>query len=259
MKELLDFAVHVAEEAGKITLQYFQESFDVHIKPDNSPVTDADRSAEEYIRREIEKHFPDDGILGEEFGEKPSRSGLRWLLDPIDGTKSFIRGVPLFGTLIGLESEGESLLGVIRYPPLAQTLAALCGHGCYLNGEPCHVSQTSELSQAAVMMTSFEAVVNDWGLETFLSILKETGFHRTWGDCYAYLLVASGRVDIGFDTTMHAWDIAPLIPIIQEAGGKITNLAGEVSLGMTHAIASNGLLHDVFLQLVRPTIPKKTP
>ena len=253
MKELLDFAVHVAEEAGKITLRYFQQSFDVHIKPDQSPVTDADRSAEEYLRREIEKQFPDDGILGEEFGEKESRSGLRWLLDPIDGTKTFIRGVPLYGTLIGLESEGESLLGVVRYPPLAQTLAALCGRGCFLNGERCFVSKTRELSQAAVMMTSFEAVVKDWGPETFFAILKETGFHRTWGDCYAYMLIATGRADICFDTSMHQWDVAPLIPIIQEAGGKITNLDGAISLGVNHAIATNGLLHDVFLQLVRPT------
>lgn len=251
MKELLQFAIQAAEQAGRITLKYFQNNVQVEIKPDNSPVTIADRQAEESIRSEIEKRFPNDGIIGEEFGEKTGTSGFRWLLDPIDGTKSFVRGVPLYGTMIGLEKDGQAVLGVIRYPPVNQTLAALQGAGCAMNGIPCSVSKTSDLSKALITMSSCGDVIRDWGEETFIQLVKETGLHRTWGDCYGYMMVATGQADICFDTKMNIWDIAALIPIIQEAGGIITNREGESSIQIRSAIAANAILHPKMLEIVR--------
>ncbi len=250
MKELLKFAIQTAEQAGKITLKYFQQGVAVETKPDQSPVTIADRESELFIRSEIEKYFPEDGILGEEFGKKESRSGFRWILDPIDGTKSFIRGVPLYGTMIGLEKEGIPILGVIRFPPLNQTLAALHNHGCTLNGVPCSVSHTDTLSKATLTMTSYGDLVRDWGDQVLLQLIRKTGLHRTWGDCYGYLMVATGQADICIDTIVQIWDVTPLIPILQEAGGKITNLKGETSLIMKDTIATNGLLQDEVINLI---------
>ena len=252
MKELLEFAVQTAERAGTITLKYFQSGVDVETKPDNSPVTVADRESEDFIRAEIEKRFPDDGILGEEFGKKESKTGFRWVIDPIDGTKSFVRGVPLYGTMISLEKEGKPILGVIRFPPLNQTLAALDGCGCTVNGTPCHVSETSDLAEATLTMTSYGDMVRDWGEDALIRLTKKTGLHRTWGDCYGYLMVATGTADISLDTIVQVWDVTALIPIIQEAGGKITNLNGDTSINMTNCIATNGILHDEVLKILKP-------
>lgn len=251
MKDLLQFAIQTAEQAGRITLNYFQKSIAVEIKPDRSPVTIADRQCEEYIRSEIESHFPDDGIVGEEFGIKESKSGFRWILDPIDGTKSFIRGVPLYGTMVGLEKDGQPVLGVLRFPPINQTLTALTGHGCALNGVKCSVSKTGDLSNALVNMSSFGDLMRDWGEEVLIRLTKNTGLHRTWGDCYGYMMVATGQADICLDTKMHIWDIVALLPIIQEAGGKITNLDGETSIDIQNAIATNGLFHEKVLELIK--------
>ncbi len=250
MKELLDFAIQTAEQAGRITLKYFQSDIDVEVKPDNSPVTVADREAEDFIRQEIEKRFPDDGILGEEFGEKKSKSGLRWLIDPIDGTKSFIRGVPLYGTMISLEKDGEPQIGVVRFPPLNQTISALQGNGCYMNDKKCTISKTDQLAKATLTMASFGDLARDWGDKVLLRLIRKTALHRTWGDCYGYMMVATGQADICIDTIVHIWDVTPLLPIIQEAGGRITNLNGDASIHMSNTIATNGLFHDELLELI---------
>ncbi|MBN2327469.1 MAG: histidinol-phosphatase [Candidatus Omnitrophica bacterium] len=252
MKELLDFAIQTAEQAGKITLKYFQSGVEVESKKDDSPVTIADRETEDFIRSEIEKRFPDDAILGEEFGGREGKTGFRWLLDPIDGTKSFICGVPLYGTMISLEKEGRPILGVIRFPPLQQTLAALEGNGCTINGNPCRVSETSELSESLLTMTSYGDLMRDWGEDILIRLIKKTGLHRTWGDCYGYLMVATGQADISLDTIVQIWDVAALIPIIQEAGGRITNLNNDTSIHMSNTIATNGILHDQVLNLIKP-------
>ncbi len=250
MHEIFDSAIDLAQRAGKITLDYFCTDLNIESKSDDSPVTIADRKTEEFLRNEIEKRYPDDAILGEEFGEKEGRSGLRWILDPIDGTKTFIRGVPMYGTMIAIERGGESRVGVIHFPPLDETIAALSGNGCYWNGERCGVSQTEALSEASIMTTSMDSILDCWGEQILLRILKETGFQRTWADCYGYLLVATGRADACVDPIMHIWDVAPLIPIVQEAGGRLTDLSGGQSLEMTNMMASNGRIHKAFLDLL---------
>ncbi|RJP18374.1 MAG: inositol monophosphatase family protein [Candidatus Omnitrophota bacterium] len=252
MKELLDFAVELAERAGEITLEYFRKDIQVEIKPDHSPVTIADRLAEEMIRREIEKRFPQDGILGEEFGEKAGTSGYRWILDPIDGTKSFIRGIAMYGAMIAVEKDGESRIGVIRFPPSRETVSALRGHGCFCNGERCKVSDVDSPAQAMIVASSFNDIIKHQSEASLLRLLKETGLQRTWGDCYGYYLVADGRVEAAIDARMHVWDVAPFLPIIEEAGGRVTDVYGnEPSLAMTSMLASNGKIHDTLVSFFR--------
>ncbi len=250
MKELYEYAIELAERAGEITLEYFRTDIDIEQKADDSPVTIADRKAEEFLRQEIEKRFPDDAILGEEFGEKPGTSGRRWILDPIDGTKTFIRGVAMYGTQIGIEENGNCQIGVIRYPPNQQTLSAMENYGCYCNGRKCRVSLTDDIKQSAVSLTAFDSFLNRWGKDTLIRLLNETGMQRTWGDCYGYLLLVTGRMDIMIDSTLQIWDAAPLLRIVQEAGGKITDSDGNASLNVKNIIASNGLLHQAIMNLL---------
>lgn len=250
MKELFDFAVDLAERAGEITLKYFRTDLKIESKSDHSPVTIADRQAEEFIRMEIEKRFPDDGILGEEFGEKPGRSGRRWILDPIDGTKTFIRGVAMYGTMIAVEDAGRAVIGAIRYPPNKETIGAYEGGGCWYNGVRCHVSQTANLKDAAAMTTAPDSFIKIIGQDALLRVFAQTGIQRTWGDCYGYMLVATGRADIMIDPIVSIWDAAALIPIINEAGGRITDRAGREGLGITDVVATNGILHEAALKLL---------
>lgn len=252
MKELYDFAVRIAEAAGEITLRYFGKDIEVERKADASPVTVADRSAEEYLRGEIERRFPEDGILGEEFGEKPGRSGRRWTLDPIDGTKSFILGVPLYGTMIALEELGVSKLGVIRFPATGDTLGAWSGGGCFANGQSCRVSAVDDLSRSTAMTTDPKHIIEYCDKDALLRFVEGTGLQRTWGDCYGYLLVATGRADLMFDPIAHVHDFAPLIPIISEAGGRVTDLQGDIPVKSGPVLATNGRLHEAALRLFRP-------
>ena len=235
----------------KNALRYFDEPISIEQKTDETPVTIADRSTEELIRKEIETHFPDDGILGEEFGEKPGTSGFRWILDPIDGTKTFIRGVPFFGTLIALEQNGESKIGVIELPALEITVSAMTGFGCYANGCKCQVSQTAVLAEASVMVSDISDVLRYCGENALKQLLTRTALQRTWADCYGYYLVAAGKADIAFDAIDKIWDLAPMIPIIEESGGKITDVNGYTGLSMQSSIASNSMLHPQFLEMLR--------
>ncbi len=249
-QELFHCAIDLAQRAGKITLEYFRSQIEVEVKHDHSPVTIADQKAEEFLRTEIEKQFPEDGILGEEFGEKKGNSGRRWILDPIDGTKTFIRGVAMYGTQIGIEQDGQSLIGVVRYPPNEITLAAMMNAGCFCNGERCAVSNQQSLSESTLLATAMDGILHRWGEEVLLQLLKQTGLQRTWGDCYGYYLLVTGRADIMIDPTMHRWDIAALYPIVHEAGGQATDHHGHRPHQADHLIATNGWLHQPLLQIL---------
>ena len=213
------------------------------------PVTIADQKAEELIRNKLAQLFPDDGIIGEEHGEEESKSGRRWIIDPIDGTKSFIRDVPLYGTLIAVEWEGSIQVGVMRFPALGITIAAETGKGCFQNGKPCRVSTTSSIDQAAIMVTSYKDLLNYQGENAVVNLIHTSQLQRTWGDCFGYNLVASGKADAMMDPIVKIWDVAPLFPIIREAGGKITDVQGNESDNLTSVIASNGLIHDQMIAL----------
>jgi len=243
LNELLEFAVDLARGAGEITLQYFRKKPETSTKSDGSYVTIADREAESYLRKRITERFPNDGILGEEEGELQGTSGRRWILDPIDGTFSFVHGVPLYGVLIAIEIEGEMTVGVVNIPALGEIVSAAKGVGCFLNGEPAHVSRTADLKDALLLSTSFKNVTE--------LLLERAKVSRTWGDCYGYVLVATGRADVMLDPVMNLWDCAPLLPIIEEAGGTFTDWRGARTADGGNAIATNGLLFDEVMALLR--------
>jgi histidinol phosphatase-like enzyme (inositol monophosphatase family) len=244
LNELLEFAVDLARGAGDITLEYFRKKPETSKKSDGSYVTIADRQAESYLRKRIAERFPDDGILGEEEGESQGTSRRRWILDPIDGTFAFVHGVPLYGVLIAVEIEGEMTVGVVNIPVLAEIVSAAKGLGCFLNGEPAHVSNTAELKDALLLSTSFR-----FGRAAELQ--EKAKVSRTWGDCYGYVLVATGRADVMLDPVMNLWDCAPLLPIMEEAGGTFTDWAGVRTADGGNSVATNGLLFDEVMEIVR--------
>jgi histidinol phosphatase-like enzyme (inositol monophosphatase family) len=205
-------------------------------------VTIADREAEEYLRMRIGDAFPDDSILGEEGGEKSGKSNRRWILDPVDGTYSFVHGVPLYGVLIGLELAGEPILGVVNLPALGQLVYAASGLGCFLDGVPTRVSTTSSLDQALLLCTDF-GVCEQYGFGKAAQALQQkVHARRTWGDVYGYVLVATGRADVMLDPVMSVWDCAALLPILEEAGGTFTDWRGNRTINGGNAIATNGRL-----------------
>lgn len=232
-------------------LDYKSHNLKVHKKPDNSPVTIADRKAEEMIAQRLSRSFPDDSIVGEEYGRREGRSDRTWTIDPIDGTKSFIHDVPFFGTVIGLLEGDRSVLGVIHFPALKETVSAARGVGCFWNGKPTRVSSVDRLEDALMVSSQVRGVYRLGLEEKFKQLLMRVWMYRTWGDCYGYALVATGRAEICFDTSTKLWDAAPLPTILEEAGGRFTNLSGEVTVYGRNSLASNGLLHPEALKYLR--------
>jgi len=251
LSQLLEFSVRLAREAGEITRHYFQGSFSPERKADNSFVTVADREAERHIRTAIEEAFPDDPILGEEEGEKPGGSRRRWIIDPIDGTFAFVHGVPFFGVMIGLEVEGQPVLGVVNLPALNEIIYAAKGSGCFWNGQRAHVSVTSTLDSALLLATNFNASREHKFGPALETLRQRAHTSRTWGDCYGHMLVATGRADVMLDPVMNIWDCAALLPIIEEAGGTFTDWAGRRTIAGGNAVSTNGALFDEVMETIR--------
>ncbi|MHA2423506.1 MAG: inositol monophosphatase family protein [Candidatus Thorarchaeota archaeon] len=247
--EFLEFAKSVSVNAGNLTLKYFGNLQDIEWKSDDTPVTVADREAESYIRVQIQSKYPSHAIIGEEFNDKETDSDYKWIIDPIDGTQSFIRGVPFYSVLLALEYQGTPIVGVIHIPPLKETVSAATGHGCYYNGKKCTVSDTSTLAKAWVQVTDY-ADLKRRRPEFAIRLLERAYSCRTWGDAYGYLLVASGRADVMIDPIMAPWDIAPLGPIIIEAGGIFTDLDGNANLMGESSLACNKELHDEIMNIL---------
>jgi histidinol-phosphatase len=245
LEQLMEFAAQLAREAGEITLQYYHR-VKPDLKADGTYVTAADREAERYLRARIEEKFPDDSILGEEYGERSGSSDSRWILDPIDGTFSFVHGVPFYGVLIGLEVGGEPAVGVINIPALGEIAYAARGCGCFWNGEPARVSTVASPAEALLLSTDFKACEKYGFGEAADELQSLVAARRTWGDCYGHLLVATGRAEIMLDPIMNLWDCAALLPVVEEAGGTFTNWRGERTINGGNAISTNGrLFNDV--------------
>jgi histidinol-phosphatase len=247
----LDFAIDAAWQAGQITLAHFQTGVAVEQKADESPVTIADRGAEQMLRRLIEDRFPDHAIVGEEYGETDRDSTYRWIIDPIDGTRSFIRGVPLYGVLIGLEIGGENVVGVVHFPGLGEMLAAARGHGCRWNGRPARVSDVSRLDQALVTYTDCTGFADYGRAEAWARLQAATHTQRGWGDCYGHYLVATGRAELMLDPILSAWDCAALVPILSEAGGTFTDWDGVATIYSGHGFSTNGVLFDQVMEVIK--------
>lgn len=241
-RELLSAAEALARHIGGVALQHYRSLLTVETKPDGSPVTIADRDAEAAARAWLAARFPDDGVLGEELGEVAGTSGRRWIIDPIDGTKSFVRGVPLWGSLVALVEGERVLAGAACFPAVAETIAAAPGEGCWWNGQRARVSGCATLAGATVLITDDRTFHSSSKLDGWRTLIGEAGIARTWGDCYGYLLVATGRAEAMVDPIVNPWDAACFQPIIEEAGGVFTDLNGVASAFTGSAIATNSAL-----------------
>ena len=239
---LLAAVAEVAELAAGVAMGWYRGSVQVEIKGDGSPVTVADRTAELRAREWIESRFPEDGIEGEEFGVTRPEARRRWILDPIDGTKAFVRGVPLWGTLVACCEGEEVLAGAACYPAVNETVAAAPGEGCWWNGARARVSSVSDLAAATALITDDQFLGNPERFAQWHALAARAGVVRTWGDCYGYLLVATGRAEIMVDDVMNPWDAAALQPIITEAGGAFTAWNGVATAFGGSVIASNAVL-----------------
>ena len=258
-QDRLDFALEAAAAARDLILEHFRSAeLQVESKSDASPVTAADRGAEVLIRERLASDFGSDGILGEEFGEKPSDNGFRWILDPIDGTKSFVHGVPLFGTLIGVEYQGELVVGVSAFPALDEVVYARKGGGAWWkigDHEPVKAAcrSTPTLAEGTFCFTSNTRWKTLGRGETFERLCATAAITRGWGDCFGHMLVATGRSDVMVGPHLSPWDAAALVPILQEAGGHFIDWNGEASIYSGDGMSVTDALRDEILTIVAET------
>lgn len=256
VSDRLELAVEAAREAGDLTLESFGAvDLEVERKPDDTPVTAVDREAERRLRRRIGDAFPGDGVVGEELPDLEGDTGFRWILDPIDGTRSFVRGVPLYGTLVGVERDGRMEAGVIRMPALDEAVWAARGRGAWhrrgdADAVRATVSDRSQLSEALFVTTEVASWRRKGAAAAYRTLEGRARLSRTWGDCYGYLLVATGRADVMVDPFMSLWDAAALLPVVEEAGGTLTDWNGRARVDGGEAVATNGAVADEVLEVL---------
>lgn len=263
--ERLHAALSMSSEAAELILQHFRsQTLGVESKADDSPVTVADRGAEQLMRDAIGRHFPDDAVLGEEFDDVAGSSGYRWILDPIDGTKPFIYGVPLFGSLIGIEHDGRMVAGVCRLPAMDEVIYAAEGDGAWWkvgSADPvkAEVSAETDLSNARLIFTEPTHDLRCGRGDVLPALLKKVRLARGWGDCFGHMMVATGRADLAVDPEMSPWDIAALIPILREAGGSCTDWQGREDVAGGDGVSVCPGLKDVLLAFLKsaPPLPAK--
>lgn len=243
LRYTLDFLIETAYVAGRSTLAYFQTGVQADYKADRTPVTRADRQAEELIRTRIEARYPTHAIVGEEFGVKESEGAThRWFIDPIDGTKSFLRGIPLYAVLIGLEIDGRVTAGAAYFPALDELIAAADGEGCWWNGRRAAVSQVPTLSEAWVTTTDSGGFDLAGRTKEWERLKKAAYVRGGWSDAYGYLLVATGRAEVMLDPVMSVWDCGPFPPIFREAGGYFGDWKGNETIYASEALATTQTL-----------------
>ena len=235
-------AAELARITGTVALRHYRSNLTVETKADGSPVTIADRAAETAARAWVQSRFPEDGVLGEELGEERPGAPRRWIIDPIDGTKSFVRGTPLWGSLVALCEGDRVLAGAAYFPAVNELVTAAPGAGCWWNGSRCRVSSVSTLAEATVLTTDERFPERPDHAEGWRALARASSVSRTWGDCFGYLLVATGRAEAMCDGMMSVWDAAALQPIIEEAGGVFTDWLGVATAFGGSAIATNRLL-----------------
>ncbi len=246
-----EVAVEAARQAGRLAHRYFDTGLAVEWKQDHSPVTAADREAEALLRKTLLGRFPQDGFLGEESGDAPGSSGFRWVIDPVDGTRSFVRGIPLWATLVGLEYQGEQIAGVAEVPALGHTYRALRGDGAYRNERRIRVSDVAELGEAQLFYSSLSWFIKAGRRDEFLALATRTQRQRGFGDFYGFVLVAQGSGELMIEHGCHAWDLAATKAIVEEAGGRFTDWQAGRDIFQPDVVASNGRLHDVALTILQ--------
>jgi histidinol phosphatase-like enzyme (inositol monophosphatase family) len=251
--------IQIAMAAGNHTRTYFRHpDLEFDAKKDDSPVTIADREAEQLVRTLIKQQFAEDTVQGEEFAESSGTSDYRWVVDPIDGTKSFICGVPLYSTLLAIEFQGNPLGGVIYLPALDEIMVAVVGQGSWIRvgnsaWQAAKVSDRSDISEAVFVTSQVDSFDQRGAGQAYKRLEQAVRITRSWGDGYGYLMVASGRADIMVDPICNAWDVAAIAPIVTEAGGKFTDWKGVQTTRGGDGIGTNGRLHDDVLNLLAAT------
>ncbi|HZW98679.1 MAG TPA: inositol monophosphatase family protein [Trueperaceae bacterium] len=254
LTKALAVCLEAVHDAGRLTLGYFARAPEPRFKEDGSPVTEADLRAEELIRSRLEQAFPDHGIQGEEHGLTNEGAGARWYVDPIDGTKSFMRGVPLYANLLALEVDGEVVVGAANFPALGEVVYAVRGGGAFLNGRPARVRDTEDLSQAMVAFTDAASFAKAGMAEGWQRLMAAT-FHRPgWSDAYGHACVATGRVEVMIDPLLAPHDAGPFGVILEEAGGWFGDLSGRPGIHGGSGMSSNLPLRDEVLDLMRPSV-----
>ena len=247
----LDFLTETAFLAGRLTLAHFLSDLQPDFKSDNTPVTIADRQAEQFIRQRIESQYPNTSIVGEEFGSSQSSgSSMRWIIDPIDGTKAFMRGVPLYAVLIGLEIEGEVKAGAAYFPGLDEMIAAADGEGCWWNGRRAHVSRITDIHKAYALTTDWGGFAKHNRIREWERLSKAVFYRGGWSDSYAFNLVATGRAEIAIEPQMAVWDCGPFPPILREAGGYFGDWKGNPTIYGNEALACSQDMLSVVLPLL---------
>jgi len=242
IQTLMQGAAELARLAGDIALAYFGRDLVIETKEDGSPVTVADRRAEEVAREWIAQRFPRDGVLGEELGVGSNGADRRWIIDPIDGTKAFVRGVPLWGTLVAIAEGQRVLAGAAFFPAVDEMLCAAVGEGCWWNDRRCSVSDRADQGSATVLTTDERFPTNPHRRDAWRALASRSSISRTWGDCYGYLLVATGRAEVMVDDVVSPWDAAAFSPIITEAGGVLTDWGGVATPFGNGVIATNAAM-----------------
>lgn len=252
----LQFGLQVSQAAAEFVVPYFQSpDLTVDLKSDQTPVTAADRGAEQLLRRRIQVHFPADAVIGEEFGETPGTSGYTWILDPVDGTKSFVHGVPLFGMLVGLLHEGIPVAGICRLPALGECIYAVRGGGAWWDRSDgstveARVRETESIDQAMFCFTDLECWRKTGRLDALERVSAASQFSRGWGDCYGHMLVATGRADVMVDPLLEIWDAAALLPILEEAGGAFVDWSGNAVIDGGNGLSVTPKLKQTVLDLL---------
>jgi histidinol-phosphatase len=254
-----EVAVEATKAGGQTALRHFGGNLAAEWKPsddpwktsDASPVTVADRETERLLRDRLSAAFPGDGFLGEEYGDQPGTSGYRWIIDPIDGTRNYFRGIPIWGTLVGLEHQGSMIAGVIEIPALRESYRALRGEGAFCNDQPISVSKVGQFADATMLYTALSWFLQPGRQEAFLEFMGRTQAQRGFGDVYGFMLVARGAADLMLEFGVHAWDVAAVLPIIEEAGGTFTNYDGGQDIHKPDVLVSNSVLHAEALQILQ--------
>ena len=252
-------AAELARITGTVALRHYRTNLTVETKADGSPVTIADRAAESAARAWVQSRFPQDGVLGEELGEERPGATRLWIIDPIDGTKSFVRGVPLWGSLVALCEGDRVLAGAAYFPAVNELVAAAPGAGCWWNGSRCRVSSVSTLPEATVLTTDERFPDKPERADGWQALSRAASVSRSWGDCFGYLLVATGRAEAMCDGTLSVWDAAALQPIVEEAGGVFTDWLGVPTAFGGSAVATNSLLADEVRAVLAQTNPSTPP
>lgn len=257
LKEYLDFAVKTVKKSHLITLKYYKKKVKHRVKDNNSPVTIADLKCEDYILKKIKAAYPSHSIYAEETGVKNNGSEFRWFVDPIDGTKNFMRKYPFWGTLLALEYQGEIVLGIISLPALNDFIYAAKGMGCYCNDKKAKVSKLKTIEDSYLIHGGMEYIVREQYRENFFSLAGVSYYCRGFGDCHGHSLIINGKAEVMVDPHVAPYDVAATKICIEEAGGKFTDLNGDKTIYSGNAVITNGRLHDKVLEILNKDIESR--